>query len=77
MYPPAAAAAGVSGTVVIHARVLADGTVGDLLPESGSDADFADAAVQAIRLWRFSPTRLDTVPVPVDMTVTVSFEIAK
>jgi TonB family protein len=75
MYPASAAAAGVSRAVVIHARVLADGTAGDLLPEPGSDADFADAAIQAIRLWRFSPARLDTVPVPVDMTVTVKFEI--
>lgn len=77
IYPASAATAGVSGTVLIHARLLADGTVGDLRPEPGSDADFADAAMQAIRLWRFSPVRLDGVPVPVDLTVTVQFEIAK
>jgi TonB family protein len=77
IYPASSAAAGVSGTVVIHARLLADGSVGDLKPEPGSDADFADAAMQAIRLWTFSPVRLDGVAVPVDLTVTVQFEITK
>jgi TonB family protein len=77
MYPASAAAGGVSGTVLIHARILADGTVGDLQPEPGSDADFADAAMQAIRLWTFSPAHLDGVAVPVDFTVTVQFEIAR
>ena len=77
MYPASHATAGVSGIVVIHARILADGTVGDAQPEPGSDADFADAAIQAIRLWTFSPVRLDGVAVPVDMTVTVRFDIAK
>ncbi len=76
-YPAASAAAGVSGSVVIHARVLADGSVGDLQPEPGADADLSAAAIDAIRLWRFSPVRLDGVAVPVDMTVTVKFEIAR
>ena len=77
VYPASYVEAGASGTVVIQARVLADGTVGDLQPEPGSDADLAAAAMQAIRLWQFSPTHLDGVPVPVRMTVTVRFEISK
>ena len=32
-----------------------------------------DAAVEAVRQWRFTPTRLNGEPVPVVMTVTVSF----
>jgi protein TonB len=34
-----------------------------------------DAAVNAVREWRYSPTLLNGVPVPVIMTVTVNFRL--
>ena len=34
---------------------------------------FDDAAVAAVRQWRYTPTLLNGVPVPVRMTVTVNF----
>ena len=33
------------------------------------------AAIDAVRQWRFTPTLLNGVPVPVIMTVTVNFAI--
>ncbi|MEO8522728.1 MAG: energy transducer TonB [Acidobacteriota bacterium] len=39
--------------------------------------DFAIAAVDAVRQWRFSPTLLNGAPVDVVMTVTVSFSLAE
>ena len=77
IYPPSYAAAGTSGVVVIHGRVLTDGSVGELKPEPDSDAILSAAAMDAIRLWKFSPVRLDGTAVPVDITVTVRFAIAK
>jgi periplasmic protein TonB len=34
-----------------------------------------NAAVDAVRQWRFTPTRLNGQAVPVVMTVTVSFSL--
>jgi protein TonB len=34
-----------------------------------------EAAMDAVRQWRFTPTRLNGEPVPVVMTVTVSFSL--
>ena len=34
-----------------------------------------DAAIDAVRQWRYTPTLLNGVPVPVVMTVTVSFRL--
>jgi protein TonB len=34
-----------------------------------------DAAITAVRQWRYSPTLLNEVPVPVVMTVTVNFTL--
>lgn len=76
-YPPTAAAAGVSGTVVVHGTILADGSVGDLTVEPGADTDLSAAAMDAVKLWKFSPVRLDGTPVPVEITVKVQFEIAR
>jgi protein TonB len=33
------------------------------------------AALDAVRQWRFTPTLLNGVPVPIVMTVTVNFEL--
>ena len=34
-----------------------------------------DAALTAVRQWKFSPTLLNGVPVPIVMTVTVNFKL--
>jgi protein TonB len=36
-----------------------------------------DAALTAVRQWKFSPTLLNGVPVPIVMTVTVTFTLAQ
>jgi protein TonB len=35
-----------------------------------------DAALEAVRQWKFTTTLLNGVPVPVIMTVTVNFTLA-
>jgi TonB family protein len=76
IYPARHAEAGVSGVVVVEGAVRPDGSVDDLQPAPNADPDFADAAMRAIRLWQFSPTRLGGVPMEIRMTVTVQFAIA-
>jgi len=64
------------GTVAILEAVI--GPEGDIAAVSvlrePSPAGLAEAAVEAVRQWTFTPTLLNNVAVPVIMTVTVVFE---
>lgn len=73
-YPPEALAARVSGVVILEATIDAAGAVTDariLRSVTGLD----EAAVAAVRQWRYAPTLLDGEPVPIIMTVTVNFAV--
>jgi periplasmic protein TonB len=74
VYPQIAIAARVSGTVVIDAVIGTDGTVREARVLSGSPL-LNHAALEAVRQWRYTPTTLNHVPVPVIMTVTVRFNL--
>jgi TonB family protein len=65
-------AARVSGVVILEAVIGPDGRVTDLRVLR-SVALLDDAAIAAVQQWMYSPTRLNGVPVPVIMTVTVTF----
>jgi protein TonB len=74
IYPSIALAARKEGLVILEAVIDEDGAVREvrsLRPEPL----FEDAAMTAVRQWRFSPTRLNGDAVPVVMTVTVSFTL--
>ncbi len=77
VYPAWAVEAGTSGTVVISGKVMTDGSVGGFQPAQGADPDLAEAAMQAIRLWQYSPVRLNGVPQEVQIEVTVMFVAEK
>ena len=73
-HPALARAARIEGTVILEAVIGIDGTVQDarvLRPVPYLD----DAALEAVRQWLFTPTRLNGEPVPVVMTVTVTFRL--
>jgi protein TonB len=73
-YPPLAARARVSGVVIIDAVLSPDGHVtGAKVLRSIAMLD--DAALEAVRQWVYTPTLLGGVPVPVEMTVTVTFNL--
>jgi periplasmic protein TonB len=38
---------------------------------------FEQAAITAVRQWRFSPTLLNGEPVPIVMTVTIGFTLTR
>jgi len=78
VYPPAMIAAGLSGVVPVEAIIGVDGTVSSVRVLSAQvHPDFAMAAVDAVRQWRFTPTLLNDVPVEVAMTVTLRFQLAE
>jgi TonB family protein len=72
-YPDPLHGSGASETVLLEARIGVDGFINDLRVVAPAKAEFADAAVEAVRQWTFSQTRLDGVPVEVRMRVTVVF----
>jgi len=69
--------AGREGVVPIEATIGADGTVTSVRVLSAQvHPDFAIAAVDAVRQWRFTPTLLNGRPVEVVMTVSVTFTLS-
>ena len=74
VYPPTAQAAGITGMVILEAIIGADGAVSDVKVVK-SIPELDAAAMDAVRQWRFEPTLLNGAPVPVIMTVTVSFSL--
>jgi periplasmic protein TonB len=73
-YPVIAQQARIQGTVIIEAVIGADGRVQSA--RSLKPTPFLEeAALEAVRQWVFTPTKLNGEPVPVVMTVTVDFRL--
>jgi TonB family protein len=75
-YPADARRAGLAGAVILECTVDAQGRVSDAKILRGVHP-LAEAAVKAVKQWRYSPTLLGGVPVPVIMTVTVNFKVER
>jgi protein TonB len=73
-YPPLAQKAGVEGTVVLEAILDERGRVQSVRVVQSKPLLDA-AAVRAVEGWRYSPTTLNGVPVPVLMTITITFRL--
>ncbi|HKV05341.1 MAG TPA: TonB family protein [Candidatus Acidoferrales bacterium] len=71
-YPKIAKAMRLSGTVLLRARIGTDGEVRELEVVSGN-LILAQAALAAVRQWRYQPTRLNGEPVEVETQITVKF----
>ena len=74
VYPPIAIAARKEGVVIIEALLDVNGNV-ENVKVLRSEPLLDQAAVEAVRRWRYTPTLLNGVAVPVLMTVTVRFSL--
>ncbi|HTZ98863.1 MAG TPA: TonB family protein [Candidatus Aquilonibacter sp.] len=74
IYPAIARMAQVQGTVVLHAVIAKDGSVQSLELVSGPPM-LVQAAIDAVKQWRYEPTLLAGKPVEVDTTVQVVFTL--
>ena len=74
LYPPLARATKVQGIVIIEATIDVHGNV-ESARVLRSEALLDQAALDAVRQWKFSPTLLNGVAVPIVMTVTVNFRL--
>jgi protein TonB len=74
VYPPIAKAARVSGTVVLQATISKTGLIENLRVISGP-AMLQQAALDAVKTWRYRPYLLNNEPVEVETTVNVIFTL--
>jgi len=74
VYPAEARAARVEGTVILSAVIGKDGSIANLEVISGP-APLVDAAVDAVKQWKYRPYMLLGQPVKVDTQITVNFQL--
>ncbi len=75
-YPPEAGRARIEGTVVLLAVIGKDGTVEDVRVKSGLSL-LAQAAIEAVKRWRYRPYLLNGEPVEVDSQITINFTLSR
>jgi protein TonB len=75
-YPPEAGRARIEGTVVLLAVIAKDGTVEDVRVKSGLSV-LAQAAIEAVKQWRYRPYLLNGEPVEVDSQITINFTLSR
>ncbi len=73
-YPAVAQAARVSGTVVLQATISRSGTI-ENLRAVGGPVLLRQAALDAVKQWRYRPYMLNGQPVEVETTVDVQFTL--
>ena len=74
VYPPIARDAHVQGVVIIEALIGTDGSV-ETARVLRSIPLLDEAALDAVRQWRFASTTIDGVPQSTIMTLTVNFSL--
>jgi len=73
-YPAEARELGLQGTVILHAIIAKDGSVQSLYLNEGQ-CMLSEAAIDAVKQWRYSPTLVNGSPVVVDTTINVVFTL--
>jgi protein TonB len=75
-YPAIARAARIQGTVVLQATISRSGTIENLRVISGPPM-LQQAAMDAVRSWRYKPYLLNGEPVEVETTINVVFNLGE
>ena len=73
-YPPLAQQSHVQGDVIISAIIDAQGNIAEMKMVSGHPL-LIEAAMKALRSWKFEPTYLNGQPWPVSWDITVKFRL--
>jgi periplasmic protein TonB len=75
-YPPEAGRARIEGAVVLLAVIAKDGTVRDVRVERGLPV-LAQAAIDAVKQWRYKPYLLNGEPIEVVSQITINFTLSR
>ena len=76
-YPPGLQQQGKQGVVILRAIISTEGCVAEAEVFQSAHLGFNAAALIAVSGWRYTPTIVDGVEVPVIMTVTVNFTLRR
>jgi len=76
-YPEEARAKGIEGNVELRAVISVEGNPLSLNVISSPDPALSDAALKAVRQWRYKPTLLNGVPAEVVTDITVRFQLER
>ena len=74
-YPDSASSKGVEGTVVMEAVISTEGVPLSVKVVQSPDEALSKAALEAVKQWRYQPTKLNGVPVEVVTDITVRFTL--
>lgn len=74
IYPSQALKLGIEGSVLLQATVTEDGAVHDLKTKKGPPL-LVQAAMDAVRQWRYRPFQLNGKPVQSQVDITVDFKL--
>jgi len=75
VYPQSASDAGIEGIVHLQALIGTDGALVGLTPVGSAYPDLTNAALDAVKQWRYKPTLLNNEPVQVITTIDVEFKL--
>jgi TonB family protein len=74
-YPPEALQAGLTASVTLQVTILEDGQVGEVTVTGPAGHGFDEAAVAALRRFRFTPAEVDGTPAPVQVEYVYHFTL--
>jgi len=75
-YPEAARQAGIIGKVLVKITISAEGTVTGAEIAQGARADLDQAAINALKVVRWTPAQKDGKPVACEVVVPIQFKLA-
>ena len=76
MYPASAAESGVQGRVILKCVILSDGSIGDIEVSRSRHPDLDKEAIRVVKsLPKFTPGKINGMPVNVWFTIPVTFKL--
>jgi len=75
-YPKSASSSGLMGDTTVAMTILTDGTVTNIHIVGRATRSMDDAALKALKEWRFKPAMCGTEPVVTDTTVMFGFRMS-
>jgi TonB family protein len=73
IYPKEALKERPNGNVVVYATITPEGNVGEVVPLAASDPVFVEAALDAVRQYKFSPFKRNGAAVEVQISFQIGF----
>jgi len=74
-YPTVLKRDGISGLVALKVEIDENGAVTNCAVSKSSNSGFDEAAVKAVKMWKFTPAKKDGAPVKVSLVIPIKFAI--